>query len=74
MAGLGPDLQDCFDYLGAIKKFDDPAIPVTFPRWQPISCCRCVMSTRPNYLKVTLKVGDNGSDPSKAFDLCVTVL
>ena len=24
MAGLGPDLQDCFDYLRATRKFDDP--------------------------------------------------
>ena len=24
MAALGPDLQDCFDYLRAMRKFDDP--------------------------------------------------
>ena len=24
MAGLGPDLPNCFDYLGATKKSDDP--------------------------------------------------
>ena len=70
MAGLGPDLQDCLGYLRATKKVEDPCNSSNISRMAAnIKLHTCVSFDVS--VAITL-VGDNGSDTSSEFNLCVT--